>query len=99
MRRWTPGAQAATIGHLASMIEQRASSHSVDLWQVSKEERVLRCIAHYLPSGIDVRLMEGEDFRRTQLVKDASAAHSLASDWLTALKARAWSIAIESSAR
>ena len=50
----------------------------------------VRCQAIYLLVGIDLRLMEGNDFRRTQLCKDASTAHTLAEKWFAALLDVGW---------
>jgi hypothetical protein len=47
----------------------------VELSRVRKGERELRCLAVYLPSGSDVQLIEGRDFRRTRRLKMASSAH------------------------
>ena len=54
-------------------------------------ERELRCVVIYLPSGIDVRLFEGADFRRTQLLHDGPAVDQLCEHWRTALLERGWS--------
>jgi hypothetical protein len=43
-----------------------------------------------LPSGIDVRLLEGEDFRRTQLCKIAPEVEKLSDGWLKALVEVGW---------
>jgi hypothetical protein len=53
-------------------------------------ERELRCLAVYLPIGIDVRLFEGADFRRTQLVRDAPATDAMSKQWRVALVERGW---------
>ena len=90
MRQWTTTAQHMLLLHLASRLEQKAGAESVELWSVKKGERQLHCVAHYLPSGIDLRLMEGTDFRRTQLVRDAPAVNALAENWKIALEARGW---------
>ena len=60
-----------------------------------KGERELRCLAVYLPSGIDVRLFEGADFRRTQLVRDSREVEALADKWRTALAERGWNQRVE----
>jgi hypothetical protein len=90
MRQWTAAGQHMLLLHLASMLEQQAGAEPVDLWSVKKGDRELRCVAHYLPNGIDLRLMEGTDFRRTQLVRDAPAVNALADNWKIALEARGW---------
>jgi hypothetical protein len=56
-----------------------------------KASRELRCIARYLPTGIDVRLMEGEDFRRTQLLKDGPSVEARAEEWRMKLREKGWS--------
>jgi hypothetical protein len=71
-------------------VKQNAVAESVELWRVRKADRELRCDAHYIPTGIDVRLMEGTDFRRTQLVKDALETEALSHQWKTALIAVGW---------
>jgi hypothetical protein len=47
------------------------------------------CRSH-LPIGIDLRLMQGEDFRRTELHRDADAANAKAAEWKAALLERRW---------
>jgi len=44
----------------------------------------------YLASGIDLRLMEGDGFRRTQLCHAAPAVQALSDEWRAALLARDW---------
>jgi hypothetical protein len=82
---WSVAAQHALLDHLASMIDQKANSDPGELWLVRKGERELRCVLHYLPTGIDVRLLEGDDFRRTQLGKIGPAVEKLSGEWLKAL--------------
>jgi hypothetical protein len=78
------------LDHLASMIDQKADGQPVELWQVRKGEREFRCVVYYLSSGIDVRLMEGDDFRRTQLCKIAPEVEKLSEKWLKALVEVGW---------
>lgn len=47
-------------------------------------------MAVYVPIGIDVRLMEGSDFRRTQVEKTAHEARLLARDWRAKLLEVGW---------
>ena len=72
------------------MVEQKASAEPIELWRVRKGDRDLRCVVHYLPTGIDVRLLEGDDFRRTQLVRDAPETEKLSQGWRAALIERGW---------
>jgi len=47
-------------------------------------------IAVYQACGIDVRLMEGDGFRRTRLVRDAGECTALSDEWKTKLIERGW---------
>jgi hypothetical protein len=53
----------------------RAVQREIELWRVVKDTRELRCISRYLPTGIDLRPLEGEDFRRPQLLRAAETEH------------------------
>jgi hypothetical protein len=84
--RW----QRAILGSLAHVVYPRPAQHEIELWRVVKDSRELRCIALYLPTGIDLRLMEDEDFRRTQLLRDGPAVQRLAQEWRMKLRERGW---------
>jgi hypothetical protein len=90
MREWSVAAQHNLLIHLASMVEQKQTASRVELWTAQKDDRHLRCVAVYLPTGIDVRLMEGEKFRRTQLCKDAPETRTLSTTWRAALRNVGW---------
>ncbi len=49
------------------------------------------CVAVYLSHGVDLRLYEGDDFRRTELIKDPALVEAHAEKWKVALLERAWS--------
>jgi len=90
MREWSPGAQNALLHHLASSIDQTLPAVVSELWQLEKGNRRLRCVVHYLSSGLDVRLLEGDGFRRTQLCKDAREAELLSQSWRKKLLEGGW---------
>ena len=54
---------------------QESPSKQLDLWRVHKGNRERQCVAVYFRTGADLRLMEGADFRRTQLVTGRASAH------------------------
>jgi len=56
------------------------------------QRRFANCAAWrwHLPIGVDLRLLEGDDFRRTKLCKDAPEAHDLADKWHAALIDIGW---------
>jgi len=82
MRAYTPAARVALLGHPAKAEQERPGPRQVELWTAHKGERTLACVAVYLPHGVDVRLLEDGDVRRTQLVGDGPQAAALAAEWL-----------------
>ena len=90
MRQWSPAAQEGTLKWLESATKEKPSVTELELWTVKKDARTLRCLARYLPSGIDLRLLEGDDFRRTELHRDADLAEIRSMGWKQALEERGW---------
>lgn len=70
--------------------EAQAPAREVELWRLRKGDRELRCIACHLPSGIDLRLLEGEEFRRSELFQEAPQLEKCAQLWRGKLTARGW---------
>ena len=72
MREWSPAAKQGILGWLESVTKEKpAAAKEVELWRVTKDTRLLRCVVRYLPHGLDLRLMLGDEFRTTELHKDA----------------------------
>jgi hypothetical protein len=90
LRGSTATTQQALLGWLADVTRQKPAAREVELWRVRKGERELRCVAVYLPTGIDLRLLEGDGFRRTELVPDAPALHRRVADWKRRLHGSGW---------
>jgi hypothetical protein len=62
----------------------------VELWRLWKADRELRCIACHLPGGINLRLIEGEELRRTELFQEAQQLEQCAQLWRSKLTDRGW---------
>jgi hypothetical protein len=90
MREWSPAAQTGTLKWLETVTKEKPMVNEVEMWRVTKGPRTLRCVARYLPIGIDLRLMEGDDFRRTEVHKDGDVAEIKAAEWRKKLEARGW---------
>jgi hypothetical protein len=90
MREWSSAAQQGILGWLETVTKEKQAVRKVELWRVTKDTRELRCVVRYLPRGLDLRLMLGEEFRRTELLKDAPSAEARASEWREALLERGW---------
>ena len=90
MREWSPAAQESAAAVAGDLCHRGCSAAEIELWKVVKTGRELRCVARYLPTGIDLRLMQGQDFRRTELHREADAATAKAAEWKAALLERGW---------
>lgn len=94
MREYEPTTQEMLLNWLRDVVNEKPNpTREVELWRVRKGDRELACLAVYLPTGIDVRLMEGDGFRRTQLVRDAGECTALSDDWKLKLVERGWDTA------
>ena len=83
--------QASIFGWLESVTKEKSeAAREVELWRVTKDTRELRCIVRYMPSGLDLRLMLGGEFRTTELHKDAPSAQARADEWHEELLNRGW---------
>ena len=80
----------ATLGHLLKMQQQQPLTRQEPLWAVRKGDRVLRCVVVYLPTGADLRLLEGGEFRRTVLFRSGDALRQRQAEWKAALLDRGW---------
>ncbi len=94
MPEYSPATVQALLRHLdANLDTEAAQSVRSKLWTATLRNRTLDCVAVYLPSGIDVRLLEGEDFRRTQLTRTAPEASYCADRWRVELERVGWTVA------
>jgi len=91
LREFNHTTRVALLGHLAKLEQQRPGPRQVEMWTAQKGARTLSCVALYLAHGVDVRLLEGEELRRTQLVKDRPRAEALADEWRGAATRLGWS--------
>jgi len=91
LAEWLPGPRQRLMTHLAESVAADPAAVAVsELWRLTKGDRLLRCVVQYLPSGIDLRLMEGSGFRRTQLCSDVPGVEHLSHEWRQDLLDRGW---------
>ena len=91
MAEWSTAAQESLLDRLATMTEHDTPPAAVSLlWTVQQHNRQLRCVAQYLSTGLDLRLLQGQNFVRTQLCRTAREAHEVSEKWLAALLERGW---------
>jgi hypothetical protein len=90
IRDWDYGTAIAMLTWLDTVTRTRPRHRETELWRVQKANRELRCVAVHLPHGIDLRLLEGADFQRTQLLPDKWRAQRLSTEWAQQLRATGW---------
>jgi hypothetical protein len=90
MRDYNGPTRSAILRHLAKAESLREGAEQVELWTLKKGDRILTCIAVYLPNGVDVRALEGGDMRKTQLVKDGPHAEAQGVEWRAKAEASGW---------
>ena len=66
--------QSAILGWLHDVTTQKPVAREMEMWRVRKGDRELRAVAVYLATGIDLRLLEKDNFRRTGAVSGWSLA-------------------------
>jgi hypothetical protein len=76
---------------LDTVTRTRPRHRETEVWRMRKDERECRCVAVYLPTGIDVRLFIGDEMERTRLMPDKYLAKRLSAEWATQLRAAGWS--------
>jgi hypothetical protein len=59
------------------LLTEKHTARELELWRMLRGEREVRCVAVYLPLGVDLRLIENGEVQRTQLAADGlSSEHS-----------------------
>lgn len=92
MRDYNADTRVALLRHLAKAESLQPGREQVELWVMAKADRELRCVAVYLPNGVDVRVFESGDMRRTQLTKDGPQTEALAQAWRTKAETAGWAV-------
>ena len=60
---------------------ERHTAKEIELWMTTTGGRERRCLAVYVPSGIDLRLLEDGEIIRTELFHDGPSAVGAARRW------------------
>ncbi len=90
IRAWNATTRRAMLAVLDESVRAGKSSKEVELWRMRKGERGLRCVAVYLPTGVDLRLLEAGDLRRTELFQDGLSLQGRSRAWRAALIRSGW---------
>lgn len=90
LRRASPAAQSALLSHLMAMEAQRPLDRNEELWRVRKGSRQLVCVAVHMSHGVDLRLLEDGDIRRTRLHRQPETVADASAEWRAKLQATGW---------
>ena len=90
IREWNPATRRAMLAGLDQGLRERHATKVTELWRVRKGERELQCVAVYLINGIDLRLLEGGEIRRTELFEWAHVLQMRARGWRRELERSGW---------
>jgi hypothetical protein len=81
IREWNAATRRAMLAVLDEGVRAGKSAKEVELWRMQKGEREVRCVAVYLPSGVDLRLIEGGELQRTELFRDGVSVVAAGRRW------------------
>lgn len=90
IREWNPATRRAMLAGLDQGLRERHAAKQTELWRVRKGECALQCVAVYLITGIDLRLLEGGEIRRTELFEWAHFLKARAQRWREMLVKSGW---------
>jgi hypothetical protein len=91
IRDWNYATAVAMLTWLDTVTRTRPRHRETELWRMRKGAQECRCVAVYLPNGIDVRFFERDEMRRTRLVPDKWLAERLSAEWAVQLRDAGWS--------
>ena len=83
IRAWTPVTTRAMLAALDQAVAERHTAKEVELWRATKAGRQRRCVAVYVPGGVDLRLLEDGEIVRTELFRDGPSAVGASRRWRT----------------
>lgn len=91
VRDWTPPMRRTILARLDGHLRRGAVRPQRTLWTARKgERREVVCVAVVLPYGIELRLLEGDDMLRSELLRAEFLASAKADEWQQALVAAGW---------
>jgi hypothetical protein len=91
IRDWNHATAVAMLTWLDTVTRTRPRHRETELWRMRKGARECRCVAVYLPTGIDLRLFVGDEMERTRLMPDKYFAERLSAEWASQLRDAKWS--------
>ena len=81
IRAWSPTTTRAMLAVLDQALSERHNATETELWTATRGGRERRCVAVYVPRGIDLRLLVNGEIIRTELFEDGPSAVGAARRW------------------
>ena len=75
---------------LDQALREKHADKQTTLWRVKKGERELECVAVYVATGLDLRLLERGEMLRTELCRDAFWLEARMKLWQQQLATAGW---------
>ena len=82
--------RTAMLAVLDMALAAGPATRETELWRVAKGQRHVRCVAVYMPTGVDLRLLEDGEMTRTELFTDGLTLQSRSREWRAALVVTGW---------
>ena len=91
MREWSPAARkGSSIGSTRSRQQKPAVQEVATLAGQEGHVRELRCLVHYMPSGLDLRSCSATSSVLPSSTRTRRAVQARADEWKIALLERGW---------
>lgn len=91
VREWTPPTTRTMLARLDGSLRRGQARPQQVLWTARKgARREVVCVSLVLPFGIELRLFDGSELLRSELLRGEFQASAKADDWRRALAAAGW---------
>lgn len=92
IRQWNTATLNAMLAVLQAETDARPLRRTTTLWRATKGSRTVECTAVYMPTGIDLRVIEDRTPWQTLLFRRSHGAEAQAGRWQQEMAVRGWSI-------
>jgi hypothetical protein len=90
IRDWNATTRRAMLAVLEEGVRAGKASKEVELWRMQKGARQVTCVAVYVATGVDLRLLPAGEMLRTELFRDAPHLQARARQWRELLVKSGW---------
>lgn len=90
IREWNAATRRAMLASLDMAVLEGHTARETEVWRARQGNREVRCVAVYLPTGLDLRLLDGGEMLRTVLCGDPWSLKATARAWLEEAVGKGW---------